>query len=170
MNKPQPSEYHPFFNGYIQNVPGGNFVQLLEDNSNAVQSFFISIDKDKADYSYEPGKWTIRQMILHMSDTERVMSYRALTIARGDFNATLSSMDQNLFAAHANAGNRTVEDLLDEFVVIRKATVFLFSNISEAQSVYKSKVLEHFITARALGYIIIGHAIHHMNVVRQKYL
>src|SRR5438045_572141 len=114
MNKPRPAEYHPFFNGYIQNVPDGNFIHLLDENTKHVESLFRSIEKAKADYRYQPGKWTIRQMILHISDTERVMSYRALTIARGDIHAMFSSMDQDVFAAHADVGKRTIDDLLNE--------------------------------------------------------
>jgi hypothetical protein len=170
MNRPDPSEYHPFFNGYIQKVPDGNFLQILEENSSQLESFFRSINKNKADYIYDPGKWTIRQMILHMSDTERVMSYRALAISRGDIHATLSSMDQDLYTSHAHIGNRSIDDLVNELMVVRKATGFLFRNMTDEQSEYKGKVLDNDLTPRALGYIIVGHAIHHMNIVNERYL
>src|SRR5688500_19080911 len=101
MTRPQLSEFHPFYNGYIQNVPDGNFLQLLKENSLKVKSFFSSVKKEKQDFRYQPGKWTIKQIIMHLSDTERVMSYRALTVARGDEQATLSQMDENLFASNA---------------------------------------------------------------------
>ena len=170
MTRPQPSEFHPFYNGYIQNVPDGNFLQLLKENSLGVKSFFNSVKKEKQDFRYQPDKWTIRQIIMHMSDTERVMSYRALTIARGDIHATLPQMDENLFASHANVAGRTIEDLVSEFLVVREATTLLFGYMSEEQSMFKGNVLGHVITPRALGYIIIGHAIHHMKIVRQRYL
>jgi hypothetical protein len=170
MTRPQPSEFHPFYNGYIQNVPDGNFLQMLKENSLEVKSFFNSIKKEKQDYRYEPGKWTIRQIIMHLADTERVMSYRALTIARGDVNATLPQMDENLFASHANVAGRTIEDLVNELMVIREATTLLFGYMTDGQSMFKGNVLGHAITPRALGYIIIGHAVHHMNIVQKKYL
>jgi hypothetical protein len=124
MTKPQHSEFHPFYLGYIQNVPEGNFLQLLKENSLEVNSFFNDVKKEKQDFRYQPGKWTIRQIIMHLSDTERVMSYRALTIARGDVNATLSQMDENTFATHANVAGRTIQDLVNEFLVVREATSF----------------------------------------------
>jgi hypothetical protein len=170
MKKPLPSEYHPFYNGYVQLVPDGNFLQLLKENTLEVKSFFNSIRADKQDHKYQPGKWTIRQILMHMTDTERVMSYRALTVSRGDIHATLPNMDENLFAVHANVSGRMMDDLLNEFLVVREATSLLFCYMNEAQSSFTGNVLGHAITPRALGYIIIGHAEHHMNVIRQKYL
>jgi hypothetical protein len=170
MTRPESSEFHPFYNGYIQNVPEGEFLEVLKENSLEVKSFFQSIKKEKQDYRYEPGKWTIKQIVMHLSDTERVMSYRALTIARGDVNATLSQMDENLYASHANITGRTIEDLVNELMAIRDATTMLFRYMTRGQSMLAGNVLGHVITPRALGYIIVGHAIHHMNVVKKNYL
>lgn len=170
MTRPNPSEFHPFYNGYIQNVPDGNFLQVLKQNSLEIKAFFNSIKKEKHDYRYATGKWTIKQIIMHLCDTERVMSYRALTIARGDVNAMLSSMDENLYASHVDTSGRTIEDLVGELMVIREATAMLFGYMTDAQSMLTGNVLGHSISARALGYIIVGHAIHHMNIVQKKYL
>jgi len=170
MTRPQPSEYHPFYTGYIDQVPDGNFLELLKENSLEVSSFFTSIRKDKHEYRYQPGKWNVKQILMHMTDTERVMSYRALTVARGDSKSSLPNMDENLFALHANVNGRMVEDILNEFKTIREATTLLFGYMKDEQTAFKGNVLGHIITPRALGYIIIGHARHHMNVVRQKYL
>lgn len=170
MNQPQPSEYHPLFSGYIQLVPEGNFLQLLKENSLQVRSFFNSIHTEKHEHKYQPGKWTIKQILMHMSDTERVMSYRAMTVSRGDIHTNLPNMNENLFAEHANVTGRTVDDLVNEFLVIREATTLLFGYMSDSQSTFSGIVLGHTITPRALGYIIIGHAQHHMNIIRQRYL
>jgi len=170
MTKPQPSEYPTFFNGYIQLVPQGNYLQVLNENSLEIKTFFSSIKKDKHDYRYQPGKWTIRQILLHMTDTERVMSYRALTISRGDVGAVFPSMDENLFADHALVSDRTIQNLLEEFFTVRKASVFLFENMSEQQSLFTGKVMGEKISARALAYIIAGHTMHHMNVINDRYL
>jgi hypothetical protein len=170
MTRPNPSEFHPFYNGYIQNVPDGNFLQLLKENSLEVRSFFTSIKKEKQDFRYQPGKWTIRQIIMHLADTERVMSYRALAIARGDVNATLAQMDENLYASHANVVGRTIDDLVHELMVVREATTLLFGYMTDEQSMFRGNVLGHVITPRALGYIIVGHAIHHIDIVRKRYL
>ena len=170
MNRPNTSEYHPFYSGYIQLVSEGNFLQLLKENTLQVRSFFNSIRSDKQDHKYQPGKWTIKQILMHMADTERVMSYRALTVSRGDTHANLPNMDENLFAVHANVSGRTIEDLLNEFLVIREATTLLFGYMNDSQSTFSGNVLGHTITPRALGYIIIGHAQHHMNIIKQRYL
>ena len=170
MTRPQPSEFHPFYTGYVQNVPEGDFLQVLQQNALDVKSFFTSIDKEKHDYRYEPGKWSIKQIVVHMSDTERVMSYRALTIARGDVNATLSQMDENLYTSHANMNGRTMDDLMHELMAVREATIMLYRYMTDGQSILAGNVLGHIITPRALGYIIVGHAMHHINVVSKKYL
>lgn len=170
MKKPLPSEYHPFYNGYIQLVPEGNFVQLLKENSLQVKSFFTSIRKEKHDHKYQPGKWSVKQILMHLIDTERVMSYRALTVARGDSKAHLPNMDENVFAEHAIVTGRMIEDLLNEFNVVRESTSLLFGYMNDTQSALTGNVLGHTITPRALGYIIIGHTQHHMNIVKQRYL
>jgi hypothetical protein len=170
MNRPLPSEYHPFYSGYIQLVPDGNFLQLLKANTLHVNSFFSSIRREKHDFRYQPDKWTVKQILLHLIDTERVMSYRALTVSRGDKFSQLPNMDENLFASNANVTGRGMEDLLNEFMVVRDATSLLFGYMTEAQSVFTGNVLNHTITPRAVGFIIIGHTEHHMNIIRQKYL
>jgi hypothetical protein len=105
-----------------------------------------------------------------MIDTERVMAYRALTVARGDSSAVLPNMDENLFASHANVTGRTMGDLLNEFMAVRENTALLFGYMNDGESGFKGSVLGHEITPRALGYIIIGHAQHHLNIVKAKYL
>jgi hypothetical protein len=170
MNRPQPSEYHPFYNGYVQLVPEGNFLQLLKENTLQVRSFFNSIRTDKQEHRYQPGKWTVKQILMHMADTERVMSYRALTISRGDTQVNLPNMDENLFAVNANVTGRTIEDLLHEFNTVRESTTLLFGYMSDAQSAFTGNVLGHSISPRALGHVIIGHTIHHMNIIKQRYL
>jgi len=170
MKPPLSSEYHPFYSGYIQLVHEGNFLQLLKENSLEVNAFFSSLRKEKHEFRYAPGKWTVKRILMHVIDTERVMSYRALTIARGDVHAQLPSMDENLFAANAAVTGRTIEDLLTEFGVVRESTSLLFGYMTDAQSGNVGQVLGHAVTPRALGYVIIGHAQHHINVVKQKYL
>lgn len=170
MKAPLATEYHPFYSGYVQLVPEGNFLQLLKENTLEVKSFFSSIKKEKHEHKYQPGKWNIKQILMHVIDTERVMAYRALTIARGDIHSRLPNMDENLFAIHASVNGRTIEDLLLEFMVVRESTSLLFGYMGDEQSGFLGNVLGHPITPRALGYIIIGHALHHINIIKQRYL
>ena len=145
-------------------------MQLLKSNSLQLNAFFTSIRKEKHDYRYEPGKWTIKQILMHLIDTERVMSYRALAVGRGDTHSQLPNMDENLFATNANVSGRSIDDLLNEFKVVRESTSLLFGYMTDAASEFSGHVLGHAITPRALGHIIIGHAEHHMNIIRQRYL
>jgi hypothetical protein len=170
MKRPLPPEYHPFYDGYIQLVPEGNFLELLKENTLEVKSFFGTVKKEKHDYRYQPGKWSIRQILMHLIDTERVMAYRALTVSRGDTRSHLPNMDENLFAVHANVSGRSIEDLITEFLVVRENTALLFCYMNDAESAFTGNVLAHAITPRALGYIIMGHAQHHLNIIRQRYL
>src|SRR4051794_10653830 len=117
--RPFASEYLPAAKRYVDLVDTGNLVQLLEENKKAFIDFFRSIPKEKEEYRYAPGKWTPREMLLHIADAERVFSYRALTIARGDINAVFPNMDEELFAANADPSPRKLEDLIEEFSVVR---------------------------------------------------
>lgn len=170
MIKPQPSEYHSFYNKYVQLVPAGDYLQVLRENASVITSFFESIPEKKHGFRYAPGKWSIKEILLHMIDTERVMSYRALTVSRGDLKTDLPSFDENLFAQHASVEGRTIENLLQEFLTVREASIFLFENISEEQSEFQGSVLGNAITPRALGYIIVGHTLHHLKVMKERYL
>jgi hypothetical protein len=170
MEKPEPAEYPPFFKNYIDRVPEGNFLHLLKENTEQFISFLRTISSEKHDYSYKPGKWTLKQMILHIIDTERVMSYRALTVSRGDVDALLPGMDENIFAGNADAANRTMERLLHEFLVVREATTLLFQHMTKEQSMFTGNLYGQPVTPRALGSVIIGHIMHHMIVIRERYL
>lgn len=172
MQKPLEGEYNPYFKKYIDLVPEGDFLFLLKQNLNEAVSFFESIPFEKHNYQYAVGKWTIKEVLMHIMDTERVMSYRALVSARADKTTILYTMDEDLYAAAANVNisRRTMEDLLIELKAIRVATEKLYENITENQSKFLASGLTHPISARALGYIMIGHVLHHLNVVKERYL
>jgi hypothetical protein len=170
MQKPLPSEHREYFQKYIDLVPDGNYIQVLQDNTASTRSFFKGIPAEKHDYRYAEGKWTIKEVLLHLMDTERVFSYRALTAARGDHESLLPAMGENMFAANANVSNRSIEDMLEEFEAIRTATRKLFENMTDAQTQLTVNASGHPTSARALGYMIIGHVIHHINIVQERYL
>lgn len=170
MNRPLPNEYNPFFEGYIRLVEAGDFYELLDSTHKTIVGFIRSVPGSKHDYAYAPGKWTLKQVALHITDTERVMQYRALTVARGDLASDLPAMDENQFASEANVDGRTMEDILNEFSVVRESTRLLFANISDRQSIFIGKANGHPITPRALAYIILGHPLHHLNIIKERYL
>ena len=170
MQKPLPSEHREYFHKYINLVPAGDYINILQQNTATTVSFFNSIPAEKHEYRYADGKWTPKEVLLHITDTERIFSYRALVALRGDSTSLLPSMDENLFAANADVSHRTMQDLLEEFNAIRTATTKLFGNITHEQSIKTANASGFHTSVRAIGYMIIGHVIHHINVIQERYL
>ena len=170
MEKPLEGEYNPYFDRYINLVPDGDFHELLMANSDKAVRFFESIPPEKHDYRYANNKWSIKESLMHLIDTERVMSYRALVAIRADTTTLLNDMDENRYAANADVDGRSLTSLIAEFAAVRSATISLYRYITEAQSRFRARGTSYPFTARALGYIMIGHVEHHFNVITQRYL
>lgn len=171
MWQPQANEYRPFFQRYIDLVPDGDIINTLKQQAKETITFFATLPADKHDYRYAEGKWSIKQVLMHIIDTERVMSYRALVAARGDKTTVLHGMDENLYAETAPYTERTMEEILDEFNAVRASTIHLFANISTEQSVQKANNSDgSYFTPRSLAYIIAGHLLHHLSIVKERYL
>jgi uncharacterized damage-inducible protein DinB len=170
MKKPGINEYPPSYQKYVDLVKGDNFFQLLDDNTKETIRFFNSIDASKHDYRYAKDKWTIKDLLLHVVDTERGYSYRAIVCVRGDEKTPLHPMDENLYAANADTSRRTVRDLLEEFEVVRSGFRKIFEYTTEEEHQRLGNGSTGKLTGRALGYIAIGHVMHHMNVVKERYL
>jgi len=169
MQRPEPNEYDPNYQKYFDLIPDGDYLDLLEQNTIGTVEFFDTIPPEKHAYRYAEGKWTIKEVLMHIIDTERVFAYRALAAARGDA-APMYRMDEELYAGNVDVSNRTMEDLISEFEVVRSGTRFLFKNITDEQSKRSCNVVTHSMSARAIGYFIIGHVLHHIGVVRVRYL
>jgi hypothetical protein len=165
-----PDEYSNFYNGYISLVNDGDYFTMLDENSAEVVQLFGGLSEEMQNARYATGKWSLKQMLMHMTDTERVMGYRALVIARGDLSSQLPSMDQDLFAAGVNVEERDLQDILEEFTIVRQSSKKLLANINETQSVFRGNVFGNPLTPRALAYIILGHSMHHLKIAREKYL
>lgn len=171
MQRPLPGEYRSYFQRYIDLVPEGDIISVLRQQALELATFFTGLPAEKYNYRYAPGKWSVKQVLMHITDTERVMCYRALVAARGDAATILCSMDENLYAETAPYADRTIEDILDEFNAVRKATIHLLVNMTEEQSLFTAQNSdETAFTARSLAYIIAGHPLHHVNIIRERYL
>lgn len=171
MQRPAITEHKPYAKTYIDLVPEGQYIASLQNNTAEVLSFYNAIPEEKHNHAYADGKWTIKEVLMHIIDTERVMTYRALTGIRGDNKAQLSDMDQNIYAADLNLSNRTMQDILEEFSAVRMASLKLFQNTTEEQSKREVRLVDGgMFTVRAFGYLIIGHAIHHNNIIMERYL
>lgn len=170
MQRPNTDEYAPFFQNYINQTTGNNFFELFKQNTNEVVEFFSNIPEPKHNYAYAENKWTIKQMLLHLIDAERVFAYRAFVGLRCDGEQLLQPFDENAYVPQSNAHLRSMESLLEEFKMVRRASEILFENSTTEQSKFKAKGASHVITPRALGYIMMGHTKHHIEVLKQRYL
>jgi|SRR5215471_20158282 len=169
MEKPTPSEYHVNYQKYMDLVPEGDCQKLLRQNSTTIIEFFNAVPDSRHDYRYAPGKWTIKEVLMHIIDTERVFSFRALAAARGD-QTPMYRMDEELYARNVDLGQRKLQDVLAEFQTVRMATESLFENLTDAQSLQTCNIINHPMTLRAIGFFIVGHAEHHRKIVTERYL
>lgn len=170
IQRPEPNEYKPSFQKYMDLVPDGDFLNVMAANTTDVIAFFESLPPERHSYRYAEDKWSIKQVLLHLTDVERMMGYRALVAARSDDKTPLHSFDDNHYAAHANADSRTMQDLLEEFKAVRAATTKFFETVTDAQSVFPANAVTYTTTARALGYMILGHTWHHINIINERYI
>jgi uncharacterized damage-inducible protein DinB len=169
MKKPSPDEYAPGYQQYLDLVPpAGNFLSLLRQNSMETVAFFESIPDEKADYRYAEGKWTIKEVLMHIIDTERVFSYRGLAAARGDASPHYR-MNEELYAGNVDVSRRSLHSLISEFKAVRASTEQLYEHMTDEQSMLRCNVVTHPMSARAIGYFSIGHIHHHLNVIRERY-
>jgi uncharacterized damage-inducible protein DinB len=165
--KPQASEFNEFYAGYIGKVPADGPVALLRAQIPAFETLGRLSDTD-ADRRYADGKWSVKELLLHISDTERLFSYRLLHVTRGD-QAPLAGMDENKWMAAAPHQHRRIADVADEMIAVRRATIALVESLDEA-SLARTGTANNFpISARALCWILPGHAQHHLEVLRERY-
>lgn len=165
---PDASEYAPYYERYISLVKGEDIVDLLEKQAPETKALLQSADS-KADFRYAPDKWTVKEVVGHVNDTERIMSYRALRIARGD-KTPIEGFEQDDYVRDGNFGQRSLADLIAEFADIRRATVALFRSFDADSAARRGIANNNEVSARALGYIIAGHELHHRRILMEKYL
>jgi len=163
------NEYAPFYSGYIQNSSGVGILEGLKNGLVATKAFFNSFPNEKLEYRYDEGKWTPKEIFLHLIDAERVFAYRVLLIARSD-NAEIQGFDQDEFVANSNANHRTIESLIEEYENVRKTTIALFSSLAKEQFSRMGKANNTPVSIRAIGRIVIGHEIHHISILKERYL
>ena len=167
--RPAADEHNPYYSRYIDRVPAGDIVDTLSRQIPETIAFLRSIPETKADYAYGDGKWTIRQVIGHMSDAERVFQYRALRFARGD-ETPVPGFDENSYVDNAPFPRVSLTDLINEFEHIRRSTIYLFNALDEQQLSRRGTANDAGISVRAIAYIIAGHETHHSQILRERYL
>jgi uncharacterized damage-inducible protein DinB len=170
MRKPSADEYATGYQKYFDLVSEGDYLSLLTRNSLETISFFENVPFEKLNFRYAEGKWTVKEVLMHIIDTERAFSYRGLVAARGDSTTPHYRMDEELYASNVDVSLRNLESLIAEFKAVRAATGELFENVTDAQSKLSCNILTHPMTARAIGYFLIGHIQHHLNVLEERYI
>lgn len=157
-----------FFERYIRKVPEITLQDALKQYTPTAIMAEVEKLKQLGDKIYAPEKWNIKQILQHCIDTEKIMSYRALAFARKD-ETNLPGFDENAYASHADVSKRTVEDLLEEWEVVRAQNLIFFQHLTEEQLHFKGNANRVTISAFELGYVMVGHAIHHKNIIIDRY-
>lgn len=167
--RPSTSEYGKFYANYVDLVSEDNLFDALKESALRSSEFWRSIPNEKAAYRYAEGKWSIKELLQHIIDAERIFCYRALAFARGE-QTSLPGYEENDYADNCLANNRSLKDLVDELELVRKSTITLFKSFDESVLGILGKASGSEMSVRAVGFVIIGHEMHHMNVVRERYL
>jgi uncharacterized damage-inducible protein DinB len=168
IKRPQPDEYSAFAARYVDLVGNGHILEILEYLQQSTYNFFVRMDPGKADYAYADGKWTVKQVLGHMADTERVFAYRALAFSREAIE--LPGFDQDVYMEKATFNTRNLEDIADEFKTVRESSLYLFRSLSDEQQIQKGIASGNPVSVRALAYMIAGHEMHHIKILKERYL
>ena len=166
--KPGKNEYAEYYEKYIGLLGDQNVMDVLVNFNTTVQ-LIRTLTPEKAAFVYAPGKWRVKQLIGHVIDTERIMAYRALRIARND-TQPLPGFDQDEYVKYGNAQRRSVAELADEFETVRKSNLFLFSSFNNEEMKRQGTASGYEVTVRALIYIVAGHELHHVKILKERYL
>lgn len=170
MEKLLDTEFGSFYKNYIEKASNYNSIlEGLESTQNELLEFYNALPESKLTYQYEVGKWTPKDILLHLIDSERIFASRALRIARND-KTSLPGFEENDYVPQANANARDLSDLLEEFISVRVSTFTLFKSFSEEQLLRIGTASNNPVSVRAIGYITIGHALHHKQIIEERYL
>lgn len=168
MNRPEAGEFAEYYGKYIAKVPGTDVTGILEAERVQMSRLFAARSERDGNFRYAPDKWTIKEILGHVTDTERIFTYRALRIGRGD-ETPLSSFEQDDYVKNGGFAARTLADLVDEFDAVRRASISLFRSFDDAAWGRRGVASQKQVTVRALGFITAGHQIHHRMILEENY-
>ena len=169
QKRPQTTDYAPYFAKYVMLVPDGDFLETLEAQLRKLQRMLEPLTDKQGDFRYEPDKWSIKELLGHINDAERIFSYRLLRIARGD-QTPLPGFEQDDYVKIANGSGQKLSSLVAEFISVRRATITLVRSLDNASWLRRGISSDAPITALALGFVIVGHVAHHQKILEQRYL
>ena len=166
--RPQPGEYASFYERYIALVQDGDILNALDQQRRQMMLLLSCREEEEGDFRYAPEKWSAKEVLGHICDTERIFAYRALRIARGDATP-LSGFEQDDYVRNGGFALRPLSDLVEEFIAVRRATISLLRNFDEVAWSRRGIANKNEVTVRALAYIIAGHELHHRRILEEKY-
>ncbi len=169
LSKPETNEYPRYYKEYVNNVPEGDIHQILDVQLKQTMDLFKDLSEEQAMFRYAPGKWTIKEVIGHMTDTERIMCYRLLCIARGE-QEMLPGYNDDEYVRRGNFNRFSLPELLHYQSLVRQNTIILLSSMDEEALLQRGNANGSEVTARAIAYIIVGHEIHHRTLIKDRYL
>jgi hypothetical protein len=169
LERPADSEYAPYQAGYVASVPEGDIFEILSRQRTEFPAFVNSFGEERGTHRYAPGKWTVKEMIGHVNDTERVFSYRALRFARGD-ETPLASFEQDEYVPEGHFNARTLASLAEEFSHLRTATLDLYFHLDADALARRGSASGFVVSVRAMAYVIAGHVAHHERILKERYL
>jgi hypothetical protein len=174
---PLPGEFAPYYGRYISlvhpsesaNQSSNDILASLEDQRRQMLLLLCARTEADGDFRYAPDKWTLKEVIGHLNDTERVMSYRALRISRAD-QTPLAGFEQDDYVRNGPFAHTTLPDLIEDYIAVRRATISLFRNLNQGDWTRRGTANNHEVSVRALAYIIAGHELHHKKIIEEKYV
>lgn len=170
IEKPRAGEFPPYASMYIDLIRNdGRLLSHLADNLKSTKELVQSLSEEKLLYRYAEGKWTIKEVLVHIVDDERIYGYRALRFARND-KTELPGFEQDPYAYYSNANARSIDSIMEEYDAVRLSTIALFNGFSDEVMLRRGVANNNEATVRALGYHIAGHEVHHINILKEKYL
>lgn len=167
--RPDAAEYPTFYAGYVNGMAEGNLLAMLESQIEEIAGTLGALPDSRGDFAYAPGKWTLKEVVGHIADAERIFSYRALRIARGD-ETPLPGFDEKAYVPNSGAGARSLASLVGELRAIRASTQALLRDLPADSVNRKGTASGGSVTVRAIAWIIAGHAAHHFRIIRDRYL
>ena len=169
IGPPEASEYAPYYGKYTALVTGGDVIRTLEQEATETIAILSSLTEEQGNQRYEKDKWSIKELLGHITDTERIFAYRALRIARND-KTNIEGFEQDDYVRNANFTRQRLADLIAEFKSVRKATLTLLRSLDEEAWTRRGTANKNEISVRALAYVIAGHELHHRKILKEKYL
>jgi len=170
IQKPAADEYASYALAYIDLVPpDGQIIKYLQAELKTTPEFILAFPSEKLAVPWKPGEWTIKEILIHILDTERIYCYRALRFARNDATS-LAGFDQDAYVPYSGANQRAIPAILGDYAAVRQASLAFFSSLDEAALVRSGSVAGNNVSVRALAWMAVGHPIHHLNSIRENYL